>query len=108
VILSVKAGATGVAHVRDLRGVVDREQAQIGVLISMVEPTQPMRAEAASAGFYDSPGWKTSHPRLQILTVEELLGGKRIDMPAVGQQRATFRQAPKAKGQAPEQLALDE
>jgi DNA modification methylase len=108
VILSVKAGSTGVAHVRDLRGVVDREKAQIGVLITMQDPTQPMRAEAASAGFYKSPGWQTQHPRLQILTVEELLEGKTIDMPAVGQQRATFKRAPKAKEDGPEQLPLDE
>jgi len=108
VILSVKAGHTSVAHVRDLHGVLDREQAQIGVLISMVEPTQPMRSEAASAGFYDSPGWKTRHPRLQILTVEELLEGKTIDMPAVRQQGATFKKAPKAKGEEPQQLALEE
>jgi site-specific DNA-methyltransferase (adenine-specific) len=106
VILSVKAGSTGVAHVRDLRGVVDREKAQIGVLISMHEPTRPMRSEAASAGFYKSPGWKTQHARLQILTIEELLDGKTIDMPAVGQQRATFKRAPKAKGDGPEQLPL--
>ena len=108
VILSVKAGHTSVAHVHELRGVMEREQAQIGVLISMAEPTQPMRSEAASAGFYDSPGWKTRHPRLQILTVEELLGGKTIDMPAVAQQRATFKRAPKAKADHAQQLALDE
>jgi DNA modification methylase len=108
VILSVKAGHTSVAHIHELRGVMEREKAQIGVLISMVEPTQPMRSEAASAGFYKSPGWGTTHPRLQILTVEELLAGKRIDMPAGGQQRATFRGAPKARVEAPEQLALEQ
>jgi len=43
-----------------------------------------------------------------IRDVEELLEGKTIDMPAVGQQRATFRRAPRAKGDEPEQLALDE
>jgi hypothetical protein len=48
VIISVKAGHTSVAHVRDLRGVLDREQAAIGVLVSMEAPTQPMVAEAAS------------------------------------------------------------
>ena len=67
-----------------------------------------MRSEAASAGFYDSPGWKTRHPRLQILTVEDLLEGETIDMPAVGQQRATFKKAPKAKPEGPQQLALQE
>ena len=62
VILQVKAGHTNVAHVRDLRGVVEREQAEIGVLITMQEPTQPMRAEAAGAGFYHSPGWNKDWP----------------------------------------------
>ena len=80
-IVSVKAGKVQVAHVRDLVGVLHREKAQIGVLISFNEPTQPMRAEAASAGFYDSLGH--SYPRVQLLTVAELLEGKRIEMPAV-------------------------
>jgi hypothetical protein len=84
VIVSVKAGGVQVSHVRDLRGVIDRERAQIGVLISFNEPTQPMRQEAASAGFYDSPWGK--HPRLQLLTGAELLAGKQIDMPAGGSQ----------------------
>ena len=67
IILSVKAGHTGRAHLHELRGVLDREKAQIGVLICMQESTAPMREEAASAGFYDSPGWGTKHPRLQIV-----------------------------------------
>ena len=84
------------AHVRDLRGVVEREEAAIGVLLTMRKPTQSMRGEAASAGFYDSP-WGTKHPRLQILTVQELLEGKKIDMPPTRDLR-TFKKAPKAKG----------
>jgi len=81
-IVSVKAGGVQVSQVRDLRGVLDREQAQIGVLISLKPPTAPMRQEAASAGFYDSPWGK--HPRIQLLTVAELLAGGRIDMPSGG------------------------
>jgi len=98
VILSVKAGHTNVAHLRDLRGVVDREKAEIGVLITMQEPTQPMRTEAAGAGFYHSPGWSKNYPRLQILTVADLLAGRGIDMPPLGQVSATFKKAPKARG----------
>jgi site-specific DNA-methyltransferase (adenine-specific) len=90
----VKAGHTNAAHVRDLRGVVERENAAIGALISMQEPTQPMRKEAASAGFYHSPGWSKDYPRLQLVTVAELLAGKRIDYPP-GEQ-VTFRRAPTA------------
>ena len=42
-------------------------------------PTSPMRREAASAGSYKSPWGK--HPRIQLLTIEDLLGGKSIDYP---------------------------
>jgi hypothetical protein len=54
VLISVKSGKVSVADVRDLRGVIEREEAEIGLLISLREPTQPMRAEAAAAGFYRS------------------------------------------------------
>jgi len=95
IVLSVKGGKVQVAQIRDLHGVVEREKAAIGVLITMQDPTQAMRAEAASAGFYDSP-WGTQHPRLQILTVQQLLSGKKIDMPPSRDVR-TFKKAPKAK-----------
>lgn len=101
VVLSVKAGRTGVSHIRDLRGVIEREKSEIGVLITMQEPTNPMRTEAAGAGFYESPWGK--HPRLQILTIADLLNGKRIDMPPLRQVDATFKKAPKVKGGNPRQ-----
>ena len=112
VIFSVKAGHTEPAHVRDLRGVLDREKAEnavIGVLITMQEPTKQMRAEAATGEFYDSP-WGTRHPRLQILTVAELLDGKGVDMPPIRQVNKTFKKAPRAKGKRVqnESLPLDE
>jgi len=89
IIFSVKAGKVQPQHVRDLRGVIDREKAQIGVLISLQPPTKPMKSEAASSGFYES-GWG-NYPRLQLITVEELLNGKRIEMPAAAHTNATFR-----------------
>ncbi|OHB53909.1 MAG: DNA methylase [Planctomycetes bacterium GWF2_50_10] len=96
IILSVKAGHVTASYVRDLRGVIEREKAQIGVLISMEEPTAPMRKEAAAAGFYKSP-WGT-HPLMQLITIEELLAGKRIDYPPSKQVNTTFKKAPKARG----------
>jgi len=95
IVISVKSGKVGVKDVRDLRGVVEREKAQIGVLISMEKPTKAMRTEAASAGFYKSPWGK--HPVMQILTVEQLLKGKKIDYPDVPGVNVTFKKAPKAK-----------
>ncbi len=94
IIFSVKAGKTGASHVRDLVGVLDREKAAIGVLISMQEPTRDMRKEAAAAGFYTSP-WGTSHPRVQLLRIAELLAGKRVDYPPT-QANVTLKRAPKA------------
>jgi hypothetical protein len=98
IIFSVKAGHTGPNHLRDLWGVVEREKAQIGVLITLDEPTKPMKAEAAKAGFYERPfGEKDErYPRLQILTVEELLKGKTVAYPHV-RADLTFKKAPKVE-----------
>jgi len=91
VIFSVKAGKTSVPHVRDLRGVLDRENAEIGVLISFQETTQPMRAEAASAGFYKSP--LGDYPRIQLLTIAELLDGRSVNMPRQTGANVTLKKA---------------
>ncbi|HET9177336.1 MAG TPA: restriction endonuclease [Terriglobia bacterium] len=93
VIVQVKSGYIGVNHVRDLKGVLAREKAAIGALITLREPTKPMRVEAASAGFYETsdpseklikmqPNSGRRSPRLQILTVAELLAGKKIEYPS--------------------------
>ncbi len=104
VIFSVKAGGTNASHVRDLHGVIDRDNAAIGVLITMEEPTKPMRSEAASGGSYTSP-WGV-HPKLQILTVRELLEGKKIDMPPVHQVNVTYKRAPKQQKRKGDQPTL--
>ncbi len=95
IIISVKSGHITVSHIRDLRGVIEREKAEIGVLITLQEPTQPMRTESASAGFYDSQWGR--HPRIQILMVADLLNGKGIDYPPANLVNVTFKRAPKAK-----------
>jgi len=95
IIFSVKGGHTDVKDMRDLGHVVNREGAEIGVLITLQEPTRQMNTEATTLGYYKSPGYG-SHPRLQILTIAQLLNGKRIDMPAITGSNITFRKAPKA------------
>ncbi len=108
IIFSVKAGQNiNVAYVRDLRGVIEREKAAIGVLITMEEPTKPMMKEAAEAGFYkDESAFDTgTYPRIQILTVEQLLGGAQVQYPRL--LEATFKRSPKARAAAVEQLKLD-
>ena len=89
---------------RDLRGVIEREKAEIGVLISMEKTSKPMVKEAAEAGLYKSPHIDGKFPRLQILTVEQLLRGEQIAYPRFFD--STFKQAPRAKGKAAETMAL--
>lgn len=106
VIISVKAGKPTADHIRVLQSVVEREKAQIGVLVTMQEPTKTMRAEAAGAGVYESPFTHTCHPKIQILTIADLFAGKRIDIPIAGQQNVTFKQAPKRKQVSATQLDM--
>ena len=108
IVVQVKSGAVGVAHLRDLKGVLEREKAQIGALITLEPPTKPMPAEAASAGFYEPqpiPGLKKRYPRLQVVTVEELLQGKRLDYPHLAP--ATFKRAPR-RSRARQRNMLDD
>jgi len=106
VIISVKAGGVTVSQLRDLCHVVDREKASIGVFISMQDPTEPMRLEAVTAGFYESAAWGKKYPKIQLLTVADLLAGKQIDMPPIRQVNATFKKAPKAEAVQGEEQRL--
>jgi len=108
IIISVKAGHVTVSHVRDLLGVLDREKAAIGVLISMEDPTKPMQTEAVTAGFFESKTWERKYPKVQLLTVADLLAGKKIEMPPIKQVGVTFKKAEKYKGEKAEQLVLSE
>jgi site-specific DNA-methyltransferase (adenine-specific) len=105
VIFSVKAGENILpAHVSELRGVIERERAVMGVLITMRAPSRNMRLEAATAGFYHSPWGR--HPRLQILTVEQLLAGEGVDYPPARQASVTYKPAPVVPGETARQLEL--
>ena len=83
------------------RSLLEREKAEIGVLISMEPPTKPMLKESAEPGFYKSPHLDDSFSRMQLLTIEELLQGKQVAYPRWVD--ATFKKAPRAK-EEPEDL----
>ncbi len=72
-IVSVKAGENiGVAMIRDLRGVIEREDAEIGVFLTLTPPKKTMVAEAAAAGQCEVDGFDPV-PRIQIVTIEDAL-----------------------------------
>ena len=107
IIIQVKGGKTGVKDVRDLRGVLDREKAAIGILISLQPPTGPMETEAASAGFFEHKINGLKYPKLQLRTVKELMDGKSIERPtSAASLDDTFKKAPTSKRKSAEDQAL--
>lgn len=93
-IVQVKSGSASVKDVRELGFVVERENSEIGVLITLEYPTKSMIAEAASRGYYRSTTWNREYPRIQILTIEQLLAGKAPHLPPT---LAYQKQAPKTR-----------
>ena len=113
VVVSVKGGTVGVAQVRDLRGVMEREQAPIGAFVTLEPPTQPMLREAAVAGFYESELLGRQYPRIQILTIEQLFAGHALQYPNPAQDAwrmraadGTFKRAKRQYKSEGEQQAL--
>jgi site-specific DNA-methyltransferase (adenine-specific) len=100
----VKAGGVTVSQVRDLRGVLEREKAEIGVFICFEIPTRPMKHEASEAGLYTSQDQST-YPRIQILTIQEIFDGKQPDYPK-HRADATFKKAPRSRPDVAENLTL--
>jgi site-specific DNA-methyltransferase (adenine-specific) len=94
VLIQVKSGGVKSGDIRDLRGTIDRENAAIGVFITLEPASRDMITEAVSAGYYHSSGWNIDYPKIQILTINDLLKGARIQMPM---QYGTFKQAQKVK-----------
>lgn len=94
IIVSVKGGENvNVAMIRDLGHVVEREKAQIGLFVTLAEPTRPMKEEATAAGYYESSIGKSFH-KVQILTIERLLNGMEQALyPDLGRGGLTFKKA---------------
>jgi site-specific DNA-methyltransferase (adenine-specific) len=83
-IFSVKSGKVSVKDVRELQAVIEREEAAAGILLTLEEPTKPMLQEAAASGYIENlPGVKMPKktPKLQIVTIQEILDGVRMNLP---------------------------
>lgn len=102
-IVSVKGGAhVSVAMIRDLAHVIERENAKVGIFITLADPTGPMTTEAVKAGFYETEFGR--FPKLQIFTIEELFAGKRPQLPWLDQR--AFKQAPREEADKQGRLAF--
>ncbi|MES2210092.1 MAG: DNA methyltransferase [Chloroflexota bacterium] len=104
-LVSVKSGGVNSSMIRDLKGVLEREQAQIGLFVTLEEPSAPMRLEASTAGVYHSELSGRDYPRIQILTIAELLEEhRRPDLPLL--VLPTYQRAERVEKKAAEQAEL--
>jgi site-specific DNA-methyltransferase (adenine-specific) len=94
-LVQVKSGHVSSATMRDLIGTLNREGAEMALLVTLDPPSAPMRREATEAGFYCSEGWGRDFPRVQIATIDHLLAGKEPDVPPMQQ---TFARAARVRG----------
>jgi DNA modification methylase len=104
IIISVKGGGNvGASMIRDLVGTVGRTKVEIGLFITLTPPTKPMLKEADSAGFYRA-GNGREYPRIQILTIEDLLTGhKRPEYWDMSMGELTFKKAQREAREIAEQ-----
>ena len=94
VLVSVKGGQmVGPQFVRDLIGTIETQKAQMGVLITIAGPTRGVLDAVNHGGTYTWPINNKTYPRVQVITVRELLRGDRPDMP---QSLMPYIQAPRA------------
>jgi site-specific DNA-methyltransferase (adenine-specific) len=94
IVVQVKSGHVGVKDIRELRDVVSRQKAAMGVFITLEDPTSEMVKEVKATEPFKHPTWQHEYPLLQILTVKELLAGKTPDIPPT---LSPFQEAPFVK-----------
>ena len=104
-LVSVKSGGVNSSMIRDLKGVLEREQAEIGLFVTLEEPSAPMRLEASTAGVYHSDLSGRDYQKIQILTIAELLEEhRRPDLPLL--VLPTYQRAERVEKKAAEQAEL--
>ena len=98
VLVQVKSGKVQRGVIATLKGDMEREGAELGLLVTLEEPTEPMLQEAAAAGLYVPKHFPYHEfPRVQIATIEELVSGQQPHLPHLGLSQApTFRRAPRS------------
>lgn len=83
ILVSVKGGKQiGPQFVRDLLGTVETQRAEMGVLILMTDATRGIVDAVNHAGTYKHPGNGQTFPKVQVVTVSDLLLGKRPNLPS--------------------------
>ena len=94
-VFQVKSGNVQRGDIAKLNSDMQRENASMAVLLTLHEPTQPMRDEASKTGMYHHALMGRSMNRIQIVTVREIIEeGKRLDLPMTAD---VLKSAPKVR-----------
>jgi len=81
-VIQVKSGGVNRSVIATLHGDMERENAKMATLITLDEPTKPMKEEAINAGLYYHPLMGKNYDKIQIVTVRELIEQeKRLELP---------------------------
>jgi len=104
IIVQVKSGKVSSRDIRDLSGTIEREKnAVLGVFITLEPPSRNMELEILEIGPWRSTVWQKDYPKIQILTIEQLLNGAKVQFPGTD---TTLKQAQREEPNLGEQKAL--
>lgn len=104
IIFQVKSGKVGSRDIRDLVGTMSREKADLGIFITLKPPTSEMIKEAKSAGLYHYQFFDRDIPKIQIVTIEDIVhGNAQLNVPLVA---GVLKSAPRNINDGSEQLEL--
>ncbi len=81
IVVQVKSGHVGVKDIRELRDVLARQRAAIGIFLTLEDPTSEMLKEAKATEPYSVSVWQKEYPKVQIITIDSLLKGAKPDIP---------------------------
>ena len=95
-LVQVKGGGVHRDDIATLKGDIEREKADGGVFITLEPPTQPMKREAVSAGSYKVKFSPAEFPKIQILTIDDLLNNKEPKVPLT--VKPYYKEAKKFEG----------
>lgn len=104
VIVQVKGGHVQRNQIATLKGDMERERADGGLFVSLEEPTKPMKEEAISVGKFKTEFSPIEFPKVQIITIKELLEGKKANLP-LGSEQPYYKEA-EAVEENPDQISL--
>ena len=97
IVVQVKSGGVQRSQIATLKSDMEREKADLALFVTLKPPTRPMEQEALEAGFYAPEAFPDHRfPRVQILTIQDLLSGTQPQYPRYA-PAATFQRAPRRR-----------